>query len=217
MTMACDHSGSRSGGARYVHGQRQLRLVVVCDHCGAECAELERLAYAPDARRFAGHLAELTARELGLDETRVARVRFAALICAKGRDQIPLDVLDKQGPLTADERTLVRGQPELGAALFSEANFDDIREWILCLRERPDGRGYPRGLSAERIPAEARILAVTEAYASMSSDRPYRPARDHEDACRELLRCAGTQFDSAVVQAFVHASERRNVRLAPAA
>jgi HD-GYP domain-containing protein (c-di-GMP phosphodiesterase class II) len=118
--------------------------------------------------------------------------------------------------LTADERALVRHQPELGAALFSEAGFDDVREWILCLRERPDGRGYPRGLSAERIPAEARILAVTEAYAAMRADRPYRLARDHDDACLELVRCAGTQFDSAVVQAFLDASGHHNARLAPA-
>jgi hypothetical protein len=75
--MACDHSGKRSGGARYLHGQRQLRLVLVCDSCGAECAELERLAYAPNARRFAGDLAEPPARELGLGQAGPAASRAA--------------------------------------------------------------------------------------------------------------------------------------------
>jgi HD-GYP domain-containing protein (c-di-GMP phosphodiesterase class II) len=212
--MDCDHSASHSGGARYAHGERQLRLVLVCDRCGAERSELERIAYAPRARRLTGHLAELTARQLGLDGSQIARVGFAALLCGEGRDRIPAEVLDKQGPLNEQERAIVRHQPELGAALFGDASFADVREWILCHRERPDGGGYPRGLSAERIPREARILAVTEAYAAMTRERPYRLARDHEDACLELVRCSGTQFDGAVVEAFLQASVRRNTQLA---
>jgi HD-GYP domain-containing protein (c-di-GMP phosphodiesterase class II) len=214
--MDCDHSGSHSGRARYVHGERQLRLVLVCDRCGSERSELERIAYAPSARRLAGHLAELTARELGLEEPRVARVGFAALICGEGRERIPAEVLNKRGPLNEEERAIVRHQPEIGAALFGDASFADVREWILCLRERPDGGGYPRGLSAERIPREACILAVTEAYAAMTRERPYRPPRDHEDACLELVRCSGSQFDGAVVEAFLQASARRNAQLAGA-
>jgi HD-GYP domain-containing protein (c-di-GMP phosphodiesterase class II) len=217
MGVACDHSASHSGGLRYLRAERQLRLVLVCDLCGAERVELERITYAPNARRFAGHLAELTARELGLGVAQVARVRFAALICGVGRDQILPEILTKQGPLSEREWALVRRQPELGAALLSGTSFDDIREWILCHRERPDGRGYPRGLFAGQIPLEARILAVTDAYVAMTSDRPYRLARDHEGACLELVRCAGTQFDAAVVQAFLRASVRRNEQLACAA
>jgi HD-GYP domain-containing protein (c-di-GMP phosphodiesterase class II) len=214
--MDCDHSGGHSGQARYAHGERRLRLVLVCDRCGAERSELGALAYAPSARRLAGHLAELTARELGLDGPQVARVGFAALICSEGRERIPAEVLNKQGPLNEQERAIVRNQPELGAALFSDACFADIREWILCHRERPDGGGYPRGLSAGLIPREAHILAVTEAYAAMTRERPYRLARGHEDACKELVRCSGTQFDGDVVEAFLQASVRRNAQLAGA-
>ena len=215
--MACDHSALQSGEARYVHEARQLRLVLVCDVCGAEQAELERIDYAPSARCFAGHLAELTARELGLDENQVARVRFAALVCGVGRDQIQPEILNKEGPLTREEWAEVCRQPELGAALLADASFDDIREWILSHRERPDGTGYPRGLVGEEISLEARILAVTEAYVAMTSDRPYRRARDHDEACLELTRCAGTQFDATVVDAFLSASVRRNPQLARAA
>ena len=214
--MTCDHSASHSGGARYVREARQLRLVLVCDRCGAERSELERIDYAPHALRFVAHLADLTARELGLSEVQIARVHFAALVCGMGRDQIRPEILDKQGPLTAEEWAEVCRQPELGAALINQASFDDIREWILCHRERPDGTGYPRGLSGARIPLEARIMAVAEAYAAMISERPHRRARDHEDACGELVRCAGTQFDAEVVQAFLRASVRRNTQLARA-
>jgi HD-GYP domain-containing protein (c-di-GMP phosphodiesterase class II) len=199
-----------------VPSERQLRLVLVCDRCGAERAELDRIAYAPNARRLAGHLAELTARELGLEGPDVARVGFAALICGEGRDRIPAEVLNKRGPLTDEERAIVRNQPELGASVFGDASFAEMREWILCHRERVDGGGYPRGLTGERIPREARILAVAEAYAAMRSERPHRLARDHEDACLELVRCAGSQFDGAVVEAFLHASARRDGQLADA-
>jgi HD-GYP domain-containing protein (c-di-GMP phosphodiesterase class II) len=211
--MACDHSALHSGEARYLRKAGQLVLVVVCDSCGAVQAEVDRIDYAPSARCYAGHLAELTARELGLGETAVARVRFAALVCALARDDIEPEILNKQGPLTRTERAEVCRQPELGAALLSDASFDDLREWILCHRERPDGSGYPRGLKGEQIPMEARILAVTDAYVAMTSDRPYRMARDHGEACLELSRCAGTQFDPAVVGAFLVGSKRRNLLL----
>ena len=145
------------------------------------------------------------------------QVKAEALVCDVGRDQIPAHILNKRGPLTDSEWVEVRRQPELGAALLSDASFDDIREWILCHRERPDGTGYPRGLVAEEIPLEARILSVTDAYVAMTSDRPHRCARQHDDACQELRRCAGTQFDVAVVQAFLRAAERRDSRLSRAA
>jgi len=201
--MACDHAGTYSGGARYLRDAGELRLVLVCDRCGAERAELQRIDYRPNARGGDGQLAELTARELGLNEPTVARVRLAALLCDIGRDQIRPEILNKRGSLNDQEWAEIRRQPKLGAALLSDVSFDDIREWILCHHERPDGRGYPRGLAGEQIPLEARIVAVTDAYAAMTSERPYRSALDHADACGELWRCAGGQFDAVVVEAFL--------------
>jgi HD-GYP domain-containing protein (c-di-GMP phosphodiesterase class II) len=212
--VACDHSGAQNGEARYLRDVGQLRLVLVCDACGAECAELERVGYRPDARCVDGRLAELTARELGLSEPTIARVRLAALLCDVGRDQIPLEILNKQGPLNDEEWAQIRRQPELGATLLTDVSFDDIREWIRCHHERPDGRGYPRGLVGDQIPLEARIVAVIEAYTAMTSDRPYRTARTHQDACDELRSCAGSQFDTAVVQAFLSVTARPDQRRA---
>jgi HD-GYP domain-containing protein (c-di-GMP phosphodiesterase class II) len=203
-----------NGESRYLRGAGQLRLVLVCDACGEERAELRRVGYRPHARCVNGHLAEVTARALGLSEPTIARVRLATLLCDVGRDQIPREILDKQGPLDDQEWELIRRQPELGAALLSEISFDDIREWILCHHERPDGRGYPRGLVGDQIPLEARIVAVIDAYTAMRGDRPYRAARTHEDACRELRRCAGSQFDGAVVKAFLSVTARRDQRRA---
>ena len=207
--MTCDHSGLHSGASRYLRGAGQLRLVLVCDSCGADREELASLSYRPRGRSVVGQLAELTACELSLSEPRIARVRLAALICDVGRDRIPAEILGKRGALTREEWTQVRRQPELGAALLSDASFDDIRDWVLSRRERIDGRGYPHGLRGEEIPFEARILAVAEAYVAMTSDRAHASERYHEDAIAELQRCAGAQFDAAVVGAFVRASSRR--------
>lgn len=215
--MTCEHSSSYSGAARYLREAGQLRLVLVCDLCGEERAELGQIDYRLQPRCLVVQLAELTARELGLSEQQTARVRFAAMVCRAGRDQLSPEVLNKKGPLSEGEWAAVRRQPELAAALLSDVNFDDIREWILCHRERPDGLGYPRGLLDGQIPLEARILAVADAYAAMVSERSYRAPRSHEGACLELVRCAGTQFDADVVRAFVAASATGNPLLLTAA
>jgi HD-GYP domain-containing protein (c-di-GMP phosphodiesterase class II) len=167
------------------------------------------IGYRPRGRRLVGHLAERTARELRLSDEQTARVRLAAMVCDVGRDQIPPEILNKRGPLNREEWTVVRRQPELGAAVLADASFDDLRDWILSRRERVDGTGYPRGLAGVEIPLEARILAVAEAYVAMTGERPYAPRREHDDALSELLRCAGTQFDGDVVNAVLRASVLR--------
>jgi HD-GYP domain-containing protein (c-di-GMP phosphodiesterase class II) len=210
MGMGCDHSASHSGGARYLAQTGQLQLVLVCDACGAERAQLGRIDYTPDPRRLVVQLAELTAREYGLNEDQTSRVRFAALVCGLGRSQLAPAILRKSGPLTPEEWGHVRRQPELAAALLGDVAGEDIRAWILAHRERPDGSGYPQGLAGEEIPLEARILSVADAYSAMVSERPYRSTRGHRGACLELVRCAGTQFDVAVVKAFVKASLPRS-------
>jgi HD-GYP domain-containing protein (c-di-GMP phosphodiesterase class II) len=189
-------------------------MVLICDGCGAECGELGTVQYRPRGRRLLGHLVELTATELGLSEAQTARVRLAAMICDVGRDQIPAAILNKRGALTREEWDQVRRQPELGAAVLSDASFDDLRDWVLSRRERVDGSGYPRGLSGSQIPLEARILAVAEAYVAMTGQRPYSPTRDPTAALLELESGSGTQFDPAVVDAFVRGCGRRVRHLA---
>jgi HD-GYP domain-containing protein (c-di-GMP phosphodiesterase class II) len=217
MATACDHSGSHSGGARYLRQSGQLVLVLVCDDCGAERTELGTIEYAPNPRRLVTRLAELTALQLGLRDAHTARVRFAALLCAVGRDQISPQILAKRGQLSDAEWAEVRRQPELSAAELGDVSLDDIREWILCHRERPDGSGYPRGLVAEQIPLEARILAVCDAYTAMVGDRPHRPRRTHREACAELVRSAGSQFETKVVGAFLSTPLVRELELDHAA
>lgn len=206
--MSCNHPGTHSGAARYQCGGAGLRLTLVCDRGDGQQTELGPIDYRPNPRHPGVDLAQRTAYELGLDERRVQRLRLAAMLCDAGRDQIPAAILDKRGPLTDDEWVQVRREPELGAAMLAAPSLADVREWILSRRERPDGGGYPRGLSGEQIPLEARILGVVEAYVAMVSHRPHRPAMHRALALRELLDNAGGQFDANVVTAFLRARPR---------
>jgi diguanylate cyclase (GGDEF)-like protein/putative nucleotidyltransferase with HDIG domain len=149
--------------------------------------------------------AELMARELGLEEERVERVRLAGVLHDIGKIGISDRVLTKPGPLDKCEWQEMYTHPEIGARLLSRPEFADLREWILAHHERPDGLGYPHALRADQIPIEARILAVADAYEAMTADRCYRAALGEAAARAELEAGAGTQFDASVVAAFLRA------------
>lgn len=168
------------------------------------------LAHALDVRdaKTANHsetvadYAVAMARRLGLSPRHVERVRLAGLLHDVGKIGIPDSVLLKPGKLTEAEWLMMRRHPELGAQMLDSATLRDVRLWVLAHHERPDGTGYPYGLSGHEIPLEARILAVADAFEAMVSDRPYRAGRPQAEALTELRRCAGTQFDAEVVAAF---------------
>ena len=97
----------------------------------------------------------------------------------------------------------MRRHPEIGARILEHAGLRQIAGWVRAHHERIDGRGYPDALAAEEITLESRILAVADAYEAMVADRAYREAMPAADARRELERCAGSQFDPVVVEAFL--------------
>ena len=158
-----------------------------------------------------GRLCEMMSRELGFDEDRVDRLRLAGILHDIGKIGVPDSILCKPGPLTSDEMEQMKRHPELGARMLSSSELDDVRRWILAHHERPDGTGYPKGLSADDIPVEAAILAVGDAYEAMTSDRVYRMAIGPEKAREELLRWSGKQFSPVVVEAFLHAIDREGI------
>ena len=106
---------------------------------------------------------------------------------------------------------------EIGARILEYAGLRDIAVWVRAHHERVDGRGYPKGLSAGKIPLEARILAVAGAYEAMVTDRPYRAAMPAVRAREELVRCAGSQFDPAIVAVFAELVAERRAALVPVA
>lgn len=155
-----------------------------------------------------GRYSEMIAAELGLDEERIERVKLAGVLHDIGKVGVPDTVLQKAGPLDEDEWQEIQKHCELGSRLLSGAGLEDIAGWVLAHHERPDGSGYPAGLSRSEIPPEARILAVADAYEAMVADRTYRMGIGHERARAELENGAGTQFDPLVVEAFLRFLER---------
>jgi diguanylate cyclase (GGDEF)-like protein/putative nucleotidyltransferase with HDIG domain len=188
-------------------GQLQLATVIAL----AEALDIRDTGTGQHSHTV-GRYAELMARELGLDEEHVERVRIAGVLHDIGKIGISDVVLSKPGPLDADEWQEMHTHPEIAARLLSRPEFDDLRAWILAHHERPDGAGYPYGLSGDDIPLEARILAVADAYEAMTADRVYRPSLGAETARTELKAGSGSQFDERVVSAFVRALDAGRAR-----
>jgi diguanylate cyclase (GGDEF)-like protein/putative nucleotidyltransferase with HDIG domain len=195
------------------NGQRNEHLATVL--ALAEALDIGDRATGRHSRTVSRY-AELIARQLGLPAHTVERVRLAGMLHDIGQIAISNGLLSKTEPLTEEERAEIRRHAEIGARILSNAYLADIGEWVLAHHERVDGDGFPFGIGDRSIPLEARILAVADAYEAMTSPRPYRSTRSHDEARVELRRHAGTQFDSEVVEAFLLALEMGRVRAQPA-
>jgi hypothetical protein len=151
----------------------------------------------------------MIARQLGMREDRVVCLRYAGILHDVGKLSVPTRVLTKPGRLDPDELREVQRHPVSGAAMVRDLEFlGEAHAGILHHHERMDGRGYPAGLVGGEIPEFARVIAVADAFDSMTSTRSYRPARGTRAAMIELRRCSGSQFDPRMVDALGHALAR---------
>ncbi|MBI3976805.1 MAG: diguanylate cyclase [Chloroflexi bacterium] len=154
-------------------------------------------------------LATTTGRALGLSAADLRALMLAGTVHDVGKIGIPDRILGKAGPLTDDERSVIKGHPALGEHILQQVRgLEEIALLVRAHHERWDGAGYPDGLKGEEIPLLARVLAVADAFHAMTSDRPYRKALAVARALRELRREAGRQLDPQVVEAFCQAVER---------
>jgi hypothetical protein len=148
----------------------------------------------------------LIARVLEMREDRVEALRYAGILHDVGKLGVPTRVLQKTGPLSDMEFDAIKRHPRNGTEMVRGIAFlQEAYTGIMHHHERLDGRGYPLGLSGQDIPEFARIIAVADAFDSMTSTRSYRGARDVPEALDELQKCAGTQFDPNMVLALVDA------------
>jgi diguanylate cyclase (GGDEF)-like protein len=155
---------------------------------------------------------DAVAKRLGLDARERERLLFAGLLRDVGKLGISERVLLKPGPLTSDEWEVLRLHPQIGCRIVERVpGLNRLGPAIRHHQERWDGTGYPSQLSGEAIPLAARIVAVSSAFEAMVEGRPYRPSITAETACREILRCAGTQFDPEIAGLFVEEVRRRPV------
>lgn len=153
----------------------------------------------------------MTAQEMGYDLLgRAKDILVAALhLHDVGKIGIPDHILKKPAPLTEEEWKVMKLHPEKGAKILAPlSGFKEVANIVLHHHERYDGTGYPDGLQGDEIPLESRIISVVDAFHAIVSTRSYKKGYPIETAYQELERCAGTQFDPNVVQAFIRAHKR---------
>jgi HD-GYP domain-containing protein (c-di-GMP phosphodiesterase class II) len=144
------------------------------------------------------------AKKLNIERKKSRVIQYVASVHDVGMTCVGEDILNKTLTLSTEDINKIRKHPQRGTALLRPFEFVEmVSKIILFHHEHVDGNGYPMGLKGDKIPIGARILAVLDAYVAMISRRPYRNEMTAIDAVEELVRNAGTQFDSSVVSAFV--------------
>jgi hypothetical protein len=163
--------------------------------------------------------AVMIARQIRMSSDRADAIRFAGMLHDVGKLGVPTQVLQKTGALTEDEYAAIQLHPMRGLEIVREIGFlYEALNGIMHHHERIDGRGYPMGLAGHEIPEFARVIAVADAFDSMTSTRSYREAKTIDQAIAELRRGSGTQFDPLIVAAFIDALDKEEWPLAePAA
>ncbi len=184
---------------------------------GAYSATMAALCQAVETKDFytRGHServsrgATMLARQIGMGAERVEAIRYAGMLHDVGKLGVPTKVLQKTGPLTEEELAAIQLHPMRGLEIVRQIGFlTEALDGIMHHHERMDGKGYPMGLAGDEIPEFARVIAVADAFDSMTSTRSYRGARSVEEAVAELRKCSGLQFDPMLVDAFIAALTR---------
>jgi two-component system, cell cycle response regulator len=158
-------------------------------------------------------LVQATARDLDIDGDQLSELRDAAALHDIGKIAIPDSIINKPVELTQEEWVLMKQHTLIGERIVTSAPaLRAAAPLVRSSHEAFDGSGYPDGLAGDAIPIGARVIAVCDAFDAMISNRSYSPAITIDDALAELKRCAGTQFDPAIVTAFQRImAERRGV------
>jgi putative nucleotidyltransferase with HDIG domain len=207
------YRSKRSGGSK-------TTLVADLGEVGADVVDsatmdqVYALAATVDARdpHTYGHskrvatISEMIGKAIGLHPRELADLRAAALLHDIGKVGVPDSILTKPGVPDKNEWTILRKHPNEGAKIVGYVR--ELERLVPLVRhhhEWYDGSGYPDGLRGEDIPLGARIISVADAFDTMTTPRPYREVVSQEEACAELRRCSGTQFEEALAEALCRA------------
>jgi diguanylate cyclase (GGDEF)-like protein len=200
---------------RRLYGNKELRrssqsvqikdalIQVLAEQSGELVTHLSRVAT----------LAVETAERLELPVDEIARIRLAAELHDVGKAAVPGVILEKAGRLDMTELAYLRHHSVIGERILAAAPaLANIAPLVRATHERPDGTGYPDRLSLDQIPIGSRVIAVVDAFDAMTTSRPYQHTKSVDQALVELRRGAGTQFDPAIVEAFLAVIAERDSR-----
>ena len=190
---------------------------------GEQCAQtIYALTAAIDAKdhytfkhseNVSSYAAQL-ADAIGLDQEHVEIIRQAGLLHDIGKIGIPENILSKEGPLTAEERSIMQQHVEGSIAMIKYLpSLDYVTPAAIGHHERWDGKGYPRGLAGEEIPIGARCLGIADAFDAMTTKRSYKSALQVQEALDEIKRNLGTQFDPKIGLVFIQSVESGTIKL----
>jgi putative nucleotidyltransferase with HDIG domain len=186
--------GDLSGRLQQANMEALELLVAVLD-----ARESETMHHSKRVSEMSVHLGQ----SIGLSSPDLDVLRRGALLHDVGKVGLPDAILGKPGELTEEERLVMQRHPEIGYRILqSVASLRPTSEIVLAHHACFDGSGYPVSWSGDRIPLGARIFTVIDSFDAMVSNRPYRRGTSYEEARQEITRCAGTQFDPALVAAF---------------
>jgi diguanylate cyclase (GGDEF)-like protein len=196
-----DHAGAVLENHRLQGRVRSSYLAVV----GILADAVENTDPFVDSHAIAiSHYVDRVTRRLDFDPARREQLLFAGLLRDVGKLGISERVLLKPGRLTPEERNIIELHPEIGARIVERVpGLAGLAPGIRHHHERWDGQGYPDGLRGEEIPVEARVVALVDCFSALISTRPYRERLTPEEACVEIERCAGSQFDPEIAALFV--------------
>lgn len=148
-----------------------------------------------------------TGDALGLEEQDLQDLRYAGALHDIGKLGVSADLITKSGQLEGHEVLTLRTHARLASEFLEGTPFENLTEMIASHHERWDGLGYPEGLHGESIPLKSRIIAVAETFDALTNDTRWRPPLREEQAIAEIRRCAGSQFDPTIAQAFLEAQK----------
>lgn len=149
-------------------------------------------------------LSQQLAAELNLSDREIGEIKTVGLLHDIGKIAIHESILNKPARLTTEEWEEMQRHSEIGYRILSSVNdMAEMADYVLSHHERWDGSGYPQGLKEEAIPLQSRMIAIADAFDAMTSERSYQPPKTEDEAVKELLKHAGTQFDPALVRLFV--------------
>jgi putative nucleotidyltransferase with HDIG domain len=190
---------------QYVAQRRAYEATMAALCQAVETKDLYTRGHSERVSRASAMIAE----EIGMRLERIEAIRYAGMLHDIGKLGVPTKVLQKDGALSEEEFAAIQLHPMRGLEIVREIGFlDEALAGIMHHHERIDGRGYPLGLAADEIPEFARVIGVADAFDSMTSTRSYRGARSVDEAVGELRKWSGSQFDPAIVEAFLAALDR---------